>query len=77
MNNQGLTEEETRDRVKWRRLWVLENGSGEASNEWKNRGQKNSVLWKICGICQCQLDAKLGERKKSIEKGVLEVSVTR
>jgi hypothetical protein len=33
MNNQGLTEEETRDRIKWRKFWVLENGSGEASGE--------------------------------------------
>jgi len=33
MNNQGLTGEETRDRVKWRKFWVLEKGSGEALDE--------------------------------------------
>jgi hypothetical protein len=33
MNNQGVTEEETRDRAKWSKVWVLENRSGEVSAE--------------------------------------------
>lgn len=33
MNSQGLTEEETRDRAIWRKFWVLENRSGESSEE--------------------------------------------
>jgi len=33
MNNQGLTEEESRDGDIWRKFWVLENRSGETSEE--------------------------------------------